>query len=86
MKYISVSISVLVNHFSNTSVIKKMEVINLTPLRVGWKLTLLISITYIISLSSILIYQTYPLSILEKNGSIIFGVGDSHTSFIWNKK
>ena len=67
MKYISVSISVLVNHFSNTSVIKKMEVINLTPLRVGWKLTLLISITYIISLSSILIYQTYPLSILEKN-------------------
>ncbi len=43
-----------------------MEVINLTPLRVGWKLTLLISITYIISLSSILIYQTYPLSILEK--------------------
>ena len=20
------------------------------------------------------------------NGSIIFGVGDSHTSFIWNKK
>ena len=64
MKYISVSISVLVNHFSNTSVIKKMEVINLTPLRVGWKLTLLISITYIISLSSILIYQTSFLNVV----------------------
>ena len=23
---------------------------------------------------------------LNKKGSIIFGVGDSHTSFIWNKK
>ena len=23
---------------------------------------------------------------LVKQGSIIFGVGDSHTSFIWNKK
>lgn len=22
----------------------------------------------------------------QKKGSIIFGVGDSHTSFIWNKK
>ena len=26
------------------------------------------------------------LSMIETNGSIIFGVGDSHTSFIWNKK
>ena len=23
---------------------------------------------------------------IKNNGSIIFGVGDSHTSFIWNKK
>ena len=26
------------------------------------------------------------IDFIQKYGSIIFGVGDSHTSFIWNKK
>ena len=32
------------------------------------------------------LFILYFMIILKFIGSIIFGVGDSHTSFIWNKK
>ena len=45
--------------------------------------TKLLFLTHIISS-----YTIIPIEkeLIIKYGSIIFGVGDSHTSFIWNKK